>query len=87
VPEWSFWFGITVYDGGGAAEVYLEKNAQPPLLSGQRVYVSGRRGRGAGRAGLTTGGRGQAWAAPPGGEPSSLPLFVSSSSSVGLLVK
>jgi hypothetical protein len=41
-----------------------EKNAEPPLFSGQRVYVGGRRGRGDGRGGLTTGGRGQGWAAP-----------------------
>jgi hypothetical protein len=62
------------------------KNVEPPLLSGQRVYVGRRRGKGDGRAGLTTGGRGQAWATPPGGELSSQPLFVSSSGSVGLLV-
>jgi hypothetical protein len=49
------------------------KNAEPPLFSGQRVYVGGRRGRGDGRGGLTTGGRGQGWAAPPGGEPRPLP--------------
>jgi hypothetical protein len=40
------------------------KNAEPPLLSGQRVYVGGRRGQDDGRGGLTTGGRGQAWAVP-----------------------
>jgi hypothetical protein len=40
------------------------KNAEPPLLSGQRVYVGRRRGRGDGRGGHTTGGRGQACAAP-----------------------
>jgi hypothetical protein len=34
------------------------KNAEPPLFSGQRVYVGGRRGRGDGRGGHTTGGRG-----------------------------
>jgi hypothetical protein len=51
VPERSFSFRIAVSDGGGAAEVYLEKNAEPPLLSGQRVYVGGRRARpGLGRA-------------------------------------
>jgi hypothetical protein len=49
------------------------KNAEPPLLLGQMVYVGGRMGRGDGRGGLTTGGRGQAWAAPPGGEPRPLP--------------
>jgi hypothetical protein len=31
------------------------KNAEPLLLSGQRVYVGGRRGRGNGPGGLTTG--------------------------------
>jgi hypothetical protein len=85
VPERSFWFQIAVSNGGGAAE--SGKNTEPPLLSGQRVYVGGRRGRGDGRAGLTIGGRGQAWATPPGGEPGSHPFFVSSSGSVGLLVK
>jgi hypothetical protein len=63
------------------------KNTEPPLLSGQRVYVGGRRGRGDGRGGLTIGGRGQAWATPPGGEPRPLPPFVSPSGSVGLLAK
>jgi hypothetical protein len=50
------------------------KNAKPPLLSGHRVYVGGRRGRGDGRGSLTTGGRGQAWAAPPGCVAASQPL-------------
>jgi hypothetical protein len=63
------------------------KNAEPPLLSGQRVYVGGRRGRGDGRGGHTTGGRGQAWAAPLGCVVASWPLSISSSGSVGLLVK
>jgi hypothetical protein len=63
------------------------KNTEPPLFSGQRVYVGGRRGRGDGRGGLTTGGRGRGWAAPPGGEPRPLPPFVSPSGSVGLLAK
>jgi hypothetical protein len=63
------------------------KNTKPPLLSGQRVYVGGRRGRGDGQGGHTTGGRGQAWAVPPGCVVASQPLFVSSSGSVGLLVK
>jgi hypothetical protein len=40
------------------------KNAEPPLFSGQRVYIGGRRGRGDGRGGLTTGGRGQASVVP-----------------------
>jgi hypothetical protein len=63
------------------------KNAEPPLLSGQRVYVGGRRGRGDGRGGHTTSGRGQAWVAPPGCVVASWPLSVSSSGSMGLLVK
>jgi hypothetical protein len=29
VPEWSFWFRITVSDGGSAAEVYLGKTPNP----------------------------------------------------------
>jgi hypothetical protein len=29
VPEWSFWFRITVYDGGGVAELYLGKTLNP----------------------------------------------------------
>jgi hypothetical protein len=33
------------------------ENAVPPIFSGQRVYVGGRRGQGDGRAVLTTGGR------------------------------
>jgi hypothetical protein len=51
------------------------KNAKPLLLSGQRVYVGGRRGRGDGQGGLTTG------------EPRPLPPFVSPSGFVGLLAK
>jgi hypothetical protein len=51
------------------------ENTQPSLFLGQRVYVGGRRGRGDGRGGLTTGGRGQGWAAPlvvsPGRSPPS----------------
>jgi hypothetical protein len=42
--EWSFWFRIVASDGGGAAEVYLGKIPNPPLLSGERVYVGGKRG-------------------------------------------
>jgi hypothetical protein len=64
-----------------------EKNAKPLLLSGQRVYVGGRRVRGDGRGGHTTGGRSQAWATPPGCVVPSQPLSVSSSGSGGLLVK
>jgi hypothetical protein len=63
------------------------KNAEPPIVSGQRVFVGGRRARGDGWGGLTTPWCGQAWAAPPGGVVASQPLFVSSSDSVGLLVK
>jgi hypothetical protein len=80
VPNHGFWWWRRSGSLSG-------KNAKPSLLSGQRIYVGERRGRGDGRAGLTTGGRGQAWAAPPGGEPSSHPFFISSSSSMGLLVK
>jgi hypothetical protein len=29
MPEQSFWFRIAVSDGGGIAELYLEKNAIP----------------------------------------------------------
>jgi hypothetical protein len=42
------------------------KNVEPPNLSGQKVYIGGRRGRGDGRDGLTTPWRGLAWPAPPG---------------------
>jgi hypothetical protein len=57
------------------------KNAEPPIFSGQRVYVGGRRGRGDGQGGLTTPRRGLAWPMPPGGVG---PLWPPS---VGLLVK
>jgi hypothetical protein len=30
------------------------KNTEPPILSGQKVYVGGKRGQGDGRGGLTT---------------------------------
>jgi hypothetical protein len=63
------------------------ENAEPPLLLGQRVYVGGRRGRGDGHGDHTIGGRGQAWAAPPGCVVASQPLSVSSFGSVGLRVK
>jgi hypothetical protein len=63
------------------------KNAEPPIVSGQKVFVGGRRARGDGWGGLTTPWRGQAWAAPPGGVVASQPLFVSYSGSMGLLVK
>jgi hypothetical protein len=63
------------------------KNAKPPIVSSQEVYVGGRRGRRDGRGGLTTPWHGQDWAVPPGGVSPSWPLSVSSSGSVGLLVK
>jgi hypothetical protein len=63
------------------------KNAKPLIVSGLEVYVGERRARGGGWGGLTTPWRGQAWAMPPGGVAASQPLFVSSSGSVGLLVK
>jgi hypothetical protein len=53
VPNRGFWWRR-------CSESLSGKNAEPPLLSGQRVYVGVRRGRGDGRGGLTTGGRGQA---------------------------
>jgi hypothetical protein len=87
VPEWSFWFQITVSDGGGAAEVYLGKTLNPLIVLGRRVFVGGRRARGDGWGGLTTPWRVQAWATPPGGVVASQPLSVSYSDSVGLLVK
>jgi hypothetical protein len=61
--------------------------AEPPIVSGRRVYVGERRAQGGGWGGLTTPWCGQAWAAPPGGEPAPQPLSVSSSGSMGLLVK
>jgi hypothetical protein len=57
VPNHDFWW----WRRSGSLSV---KNAESPLLSGQRVYVGGMRGRGDGRGGHTTGGRDQAWAAP-----------------------
>jgi hypothetical protein len=76
-----------VSDDGGAAELYLGKNAEPPMFSGQRVYVGERGARGDGWGGHTTPWHGQAWAAPPCGVAPSWPLSVSYSGSVGLLVK
>jgi hypothetical protein len=34
VPEWNFWFRIVISGGGGAAELYLGKNAELPMFSG-----------------------------------------------------
>jgi hypothetical protein len=69
VPNYGFWCRRRSGSLSG-------KNAEPPLLSCQRVYVGRRRGRGDGRGGLTTGGHGQAWAAPPGCVAASQPLSV-----------
>jgi hypothetical protein len=63
------------------------ENAEPSIVSGRKVFVGERAAREGSWGGLTTGGRGQAWAAAPGGEPGSQPFSVSSSGSVGLLVK
>jgi hypothetical protein len=60
---------------------------QTPIVLGLEVYVGERGARGGGWGGLTTPWRGQAWAVPPGGEPASQPISVSSSGSMGLLVK
>jgi hypothetical protein len=61
------------------------KNAEPPMLSGERVYVGGRRGRGEGWDGHTTPWCGMAWPAPLGGVSPSWPLFISSSGKIGVL--
>jgi hypothetical protein len=47
VPERSFWFRIAVSDGGGAAEVYLEKRQTPAVfrLSGICRRMEGLRRR------------------------------------------
>jgi hypothetical protein len=63
------------------------KNAEPPMFSGHRVYVGGRRGRGDVWGGHTTPWRGLAWPAPPGGVCPLWPLSVSYSGSMCLLVK
>jgi hypothetical protein len=80
VPNRAFWWWRRSGSLSG-------KNAEPPLLSGQRVYVGGRRGRGDDRGVHTIGGRDQAWATPPGCVVASWPLSVSSSGSMGFLVK
>jgi hypothetical protein len=69
VPNHGFWWWRHSRSLSG-------KNVEPPLLSGQRVYVGERRDRGDGRGGLTTGERSQAWATPPVGEPRPQPPFV-----------
>jgi hypothetical protein len=43
------------------------EKCRTPILSGQKVYVGGRRGRGDAWGGHTTPWRGLAWPAPPGG--------------------
>jgi hypothetical protein len=63
------------------------KNAEPPIFSGQRVYLGGRRGRGDGWGGHTTPWCGLAWPVPPGGVVPSWPISVSYSGSAYLLVK
>jgi hypothetical protein len=63
------------------------KNAEPPIFSGQRVYVGRRGARGDGWGGHTTPWRGLAWPTPPGGVVPSWPLSISYSGSVCLLVK
>jgi hypothetical protein len=63
------------------------KNVKPSILSGQKVYVGGRRGRGDGRGGLTTPWCSLAWPAPPGGVSPLWPPSVSYSGSMCLLVK
>jgi hypothetical protein len=84
VPNCGFWWWRRSGSLSG-------KNTKPLLLSGQKVYVGGRRGQGDGRGGHTTGGRGQAWAAPPwlcGGLPSPLCLvfwLYGSSGEIGFL--
>jgi hypothetical protein len=47
VPNHSFWWWR-------CSRTLSEKNAKPPTLSGQRVYVGGRRGRGDAWGGHTT---------------------------------
>jgi hypothetical protein len=64
------------------------KNDEPSILSGQKVYVGGRRGRGDAWGGHTPPPRrGLAWPVPPGGVGPSWPPSVSYSGSVCLLVK
>jgi hypothetical protein len=63
------------------------EKCQTPNVSGQRVYVGGRRGRGDGWGGHTIPWRGLAWPAPPGGVSPLWPLSMSYSGSVCLLVK
>jgi hypothetical protein len=63
------------------------KNAEPPMFSGHRVYVGGRRGQGDGWGSHTTPWPGLAWPAPPGAMSPSSPLSVSYSGFVCLLVK
>jgi hypothetical protein len=42
VPERSFWFRIAVFDGGGAAELYLGKTPNPQYFQvGGYMQVEG----------------------------------------------
>jgi hypothetical protein len=79
VPNCGFWWWRR-------SRTLSRKNAEPPIVSGQRVFVGRRRARGDGWGGLTTPWRGQAWAVPLGGVAASQPLSVSYYGSVGLLV-
>jgi hypothetical protein len=80
VPDRGFWW----WRRSGTLS---RKNAEPPIILGQRLYVGGRRGRGDGWGSHTTPWHSLAWPAPPGGVVPSWPLSVSYSGSVGLLVK
>jgi hypothetical protein len=80
VPNRAFWWWRHT-------ETLYGKKAKPPILSGQKVYVGGRRGQGDAWGSHTTPWRGLAWPAPPGGVGPSWPPSVSYSGSVCLLVK
>jgi hypothetical protein len=72
-----------------AAELrnYFWKIAESPILSRQGVYVGEREDREGAWGLLTQGWRSQGWAAPPMCVSPLRPFSVSSSGSVGLLVK
>jgi hypothetical protein len=80
VPNCDFWW----WQRSGSLS---GKNAKPPIFSGQRVYVGGRRGRGDAWGGHTTPWHGLALLAPLGGVWPLWPLSISYSGSVCLLVK